>query len=84
MDREDGLRSAERGLLERGIQEHGHEAGGPVVAMDDVGGPAGRQAGVKSGSSVEGGPFAGVVTLRIDFAGTVEILVFDEPGLEVR
>ena len=76
--------AAERGLLERGVEQHGHEARGPVMAMDHVRDPARREAGVEAGPAEEGRAFAGVFTGGVDLPGAVEVLMLDEPGFEAR
>ena len=84
MNREDRPRGPQRRSLERGVEQHGHEPGRPIVAMHDIRNPVGGQAGIQRGAGVESGAFAGILSGRVDLAGAVEIVVFDEPGFELR
>ena len=54
MDGEDGGGLSKRGVAQGGVEEEREQAGGPVVAMDDIGNPAELEAEIEGTAAKEG------------------------------
>lgn len=84
MNGEDGGGAAERGVAQEGVEEDRDEAGGPVVAVDDIGNPAELEAEGEGGAAEEDEAqvvvAVGAPGAAVDLGATEEAIVFDEVG----
>ena len=81
VDGEDRCGVAQRGAAHRRVEQHGQEAGGPVVGMDDVGDPAELQAEIQRAAAQKGEAqvVVGEVAAKsgVDLGPGEELLVFE-------